>query len=58
MDRPLLPAHVIGDPSSWDQMLYAFLIEKGNPPAPGAPWSPTAGCSGRSSRTWARRPSG
>ncbi len=30
MDRPLLPASVSGDPSAWDQALYAFLVEKGN----------------------------
>ncbi len=29
MDRPLLPANVSGDPSAWDQALYAFLVEKG-----------------------------
>jgi len=30
MDRPLLPAHTAGEPSAWDQALYAFLVEKGN----------------------------
>jgi hypothetical protein len=25
-----LPALASGDPSAWDQALYAFLIEKGN----------------------------
>jgi site-specific recombinase XerD len=30
MDRPLLPATITGDRSSWDQTLYAFLVEKGN----------------------------
>ena len=32
-----LPALTSGDPSAWDQALYAFLVEKGNrsrlPPA-------------------------
>src|SRR5215210_5156890 len=30
MKPPLLPASVSGDPSTWDQALYAFLVEKGN----------------------------
>jgi len=30
MERPLLPAHATSDPSSWDQAVYAFLVEKGN----------------------------
>ncbi len=30
MNPPLLPATNIGDPSAWDQALYAFLVEKGN----------------------------
>lgn len=30
MNQPLLPASVSGDPSAWDQTLYAFLVEKGN----------------------------
>lgn len=30
MTTPLLPATVSGDPSAWDQALYAFLVEKGN----------------------------
>jgi hypothetical protein len=25
-----LPALTSGDPSAWDQALYAFLVEKGN----------------------------
>ncbi len=30
MNPPLLPARASGDPSAWDQALYAFLVEKGN----------------------------
>jgi integrase/recombinase XerC len=30
MNPQPLPAIAIGDPSSWDQALYAFLVEKGN----------------------------
>lgn len=30
MNPPLLPARSQGDPSTWDQALYAFLVEKGN----------------------------
>ena len=30
MNPPLLPARAQGDPSTWDQALYAFLVEKGN----------------------------
>ncbi len=26
----LLPASFSGDPSAWDQALYAFLVQKGN----------------------------
>jgi len=30
MTAQLLPALASGDPSAWDQALYAFLVEKGN----------------------------
>ena len=30
MTPPRLPASVTGDGSAWDQVLYAFLVEKGN----------------------------
>ena len=30
MSAQPLPALASGDPSAWDQALYAFLVEKGN----------------------------
>ena len=30
MNPQPLPAIASGDPSAWDQALYAFLVEKGN----------------------------
>jgi hypothetical protein len=30
MNAPPLPALASGDPSTWDQALYAFLIDRGN----------------------------
>src|SRR5664280_2450849 len=44
-----LPALTSGDPSAWDQALYAFLVERATAQVPGGPSSPTPGCSGRSS---------